>query len=1201
MPGEYLPPVIAEFQADIAAFLAKLEEAKLALRSFRDEAGRGVLTRVNVDSRPARSEMTNLERDVSARAGRMGRTIGSETSRGFRDSMRQSDKDAKIAADLLSDSFITRFRANMARAASGGGNNQGGMMAALLPGGQRGGAAGIAGAVGLGALAGAPLAAGLAFPIVGGLVTAASAAGGAIPMFAMLRSAMGDVTKAAATLQTQQDKYNAAADITATYLQTDSAALKNYNTLLSQLTPVQSSSLQLLTQQDVQWGNLNFTQQAGLIQLRDTTAIYKALAPSQQNSLNALIAEKNALYNLEPAQQAAVTGYVNMTTQWNNLKSAAMPSMFDLIASAEKVATDAMKPLLPLVQASAGAFKTLFDRIDAAVQGPGYASFIAMLTKQAPLAIIGWGTALGNVAVGVEHIWLALQPMAPVFLDWLDRTTKGFAGWATTPKGMQDLQHFMDDLTKNAPGTFEILGNLTRSIGALLAMFAGDRAILALLNVFSSWLLTIIHNPIGGKVVEFLAFAEAMRRIALATGAAAIAQAALKAAGFGTAAAAGAGAAGGAAAAAGAAGSTASVGGTLGLIGLRSSLAGIAGLAVPIAGAVTALGLIATGLTIWQQHTKDAANNAAGVITHSDGTISAALKVGNTTLSPAFRDLANSIQQGAIASDTTTRRFIGTNAQTHQAMYAYTTDFTNSNNALKTIINMGKDQFGQSAALFSKDVGGDTLFMAQALQQGGRTFTQAFTLAATTAFDSMAKLANPLWDKLASNYQQQGTLAAQQMITTTKNDSVAVTNAAKGFIDDAMHQRVAKEQQDIKQLSGTVQQYIDDYHKGLIVRNRADIDKMSQDVQKANYDASRNDSAAFARDIQQLSKDTQGNFDTGTIAMEQAARAAMGNATASFDTMMAALAQNTVVAGRGALPGGNPAVPVHKAAGGPVWGSPGVDKVPAMLTHGEFVVNAKSTSQHYQLLHAINSQHLASGGIAGVMGDSMATTGMWAGADYLQHVKLLTDQYNAAKAAQAAAAAAAATNNAGGFGGAASGAAQQYAASQLSHYGWGANQMGPLIALWNQESGWNPNAVNPSSGAYGIPQALGHGHPFNLGDYVAQINWGLQYIAGRYGSPAAAWAHEQANNWYDDGGQLRPGHGTYSNGTGKPEYVLTHAQWAAVIKLAAGGGGGAAAGGAIENVIKIDGREIYRSVRTVEWRSQRRNGGTTLLIPGLGI
>ena len=115
-------------------------------------------------------------------------------------------------------------------------------------------------------------------------------------------------------------------------------------------------------------------------------------------------------------------------------------------------------------------------------------------------------------------------------------------------------------------------------------------------------------------------------------------------------------------------------------------------------------------------------------------------------------------------------------------------------------------------------------------------------------------------------------------------------------------------------------------------------------------------------------------------------------------------------------------------------------------------------------------------------------------------------------------------------------AAQQYASSILSQFGWGQDQMPALIKLWNQESGWNPYAVNPSSGAYGIPQSLGHGHPYNLGDYIGQVNWGEAYVDQRYGSPNAAWAHEQRFNWYGAGGPVGAD-GWIGVGDGGPERI----------------------------------------------------------------
>jgi hypothetical protein len=100
-----------------------------------------------------------------------------------------------------------------------------------------------------------------------------------------------------------------------------------------------------------------------------------------------------------------------------------------------------------------------------------------------------------------------------------------------------------------------------------------------------------------------------------------------------------------------------------------------------------------------------------------------------------------------------------------------------------------------------------------------------------------------------------------------------------------------------------------------------------------------------------------------------------------------------------------------------------------------------------------------------------------------------------------------------------SGSPQQIAEQMLSQFGWSSGQFSCLQPLWAHESGWNPYAQNPSSGAYGIPQALPGSKMGSVrGDWqsnpATQIRWGLSYIQGNYGSPCGAWAHEQADGWY---------------------------------------------------------------------------------------
>jgi hypothetical protein len=89
----------------------------------------------------------------------------------------------------------------------------------------------------------------------------------------------------------------------------------------------------------------------------------------------------------------------------------------------------------------------------------------------------------------------------------------------------------------------------------------------------------------------------------------------------------------------------------------------------------------------------------------------------------------------------------------------------------------------------------------------------------------------------------------------------------------------------------------------------------------------------------------------------------------------------------------------------------------------------------------------------------------------------------------------------------------------LSDFGWSSDQFSCLDSLWTKESGWNIHADNPSSSAYGIPQALPGSKMSSAGsdwanNPVTQITWGLGYIQDRYGSPCSAWGHSQSHNWY---------------------------------------------------------------------------------------
>jgi hypothetical protein len=198
------------------------------------------------------------------------------------------------------------------------------------------------------------------------------------------------------------------------------------------------------------------------------------------------------------------------------------------------------------------------------------------------------------------------------------------------------------------------------------------------------------------------------------------------------------------------------------------------------------------------------------------------------------------------------------------------------------------------------------------------------------------------------------------------------------------------------------------------------------------------------------------------------------------------------------------------------------------------------------------------------------------------------------------------------------------AAMAAAKYGWGGNEWAALKELVQNESSWNPNAQNPSSSAYGLFQFLNSTWATVGGrktsDPRLQAEYGLAYLAQRYGSPSAAlrfWK-SQDPHWYegggvwdgptaggdgaaapvlfDTGGMLPPGLTTVLNMTGRPEPVFTDSQWKQM-RDSGFGGGWIPRGGDINitvpTVTRGDPREAANAAASaMHWEARRiRRGG----------
>lgn len=106
-------------------------------------------------------------------------------------------------------------------------------------------------------------------------------------------------------------------------------------------------------------------------------------------------------------------------------------------------------------------------------------------------------------------------------------------------------------------------------------------------------------------------------------------------------------------------------------------------------------------------------------------------------------------------------------------------------------------------------------------------------------------------------------------------------------------------------------------------------------------------------------------------------------------------------------------------------------------------------------------------------------------------------------------------------GGSYTGESPQAIAQQMLNERGMSDQWGCFEAIIGQESGWDPYATNPYSGAYGIPQSLPGSKMASAGsdwqtNPATQISWAIGYMNDRYGSPCGAYDFKftQGNGWY---------------------------------------------------------------------------------------
>lgn len=937
-------------------------------------------------------------------------------------------------------------------------------------------------------------------------------------------------------------------------------ALQAGTNVAAGFTDAQINLVNELSVQGTSWATLTTAQQNAALQIRNNSTEYKALTNSQQNSLNALIAQKSALDALDPSQRQAALGLMDLKSRFEQLKADTAPAVFQLFGDAMTVVSDIMKQLSPLVNQAASALDFLMQRMDLAVNSAGFKQFIQDMSVQTYSSIITWGKVLGDVALGFVRILQAIQPMAGPFNEILLSGAQYFRDWATSASGLQKITNFMSDSTKAATPFWEALKNLAQALGTIIADMASQRGFLWGLTTTTGALNELVKLFPSG-VVQVIAMGVAFAKLAQALRLVAIAQGLMNLTGIGSSAsAAGSAASKAALSATGAAGVIRGAGATSLIAGQAVGTTGLtvadSGTTAMIAGTVPSMASIAAiplaaaavvaGIGIYADQIRQASDKAAGVIENSSGQMTAATSVSGVHVSQAFRDMANNV---AASSQTVNSNVLTAGEGVSNRLGVYRQNFTSQNDALKAVMDVGRTQFGQSTLLFIQQWHGDVASISDAVQKSDKTMDQVFSTSMQSAFTNWAQKFPQFWSGLSETNNAASKAAFDKVEATTKQDYTSLQAAFNQYEDDLRNGRIDQSKQDYQRFSQAWSQFQTDSVNGNINTANTQISRLSQDMAKMIADMTANNTAGAQTDIANMTKDLSGAYTSSADTMEGAAAAALKQSQAAYSqALQAEINQYYPASAAGAH--------LHNAgfaSGGLVRG-PGSgtsDSIPALLSNGEFVVNARSTSQHRSLLEAINAPRFANGGLAATVGGDVATMGTADIGNYLLGMQQLT-QLGQAKLAAAAAASVGGSIPSGSQLAIINAALK---AAGVPPPGALAQWQAGLNTLITRESGWNPNAINltDSNAAAGDPsRGLAQtimstfmayhaaGTSTNIYDPVANVAAAIRYIVATYGNISNV---QQANanlppKGYDSGGPWPSGI-LGINTSGMTEGVLT--------------------------------------------------------------
>lgn len=169
---------------------------------------------------------------------------------------------------------------------------------------------------------------------------------------------------------------------------------------------------------------------------------------------------KDALAKLSPSARGTFNAFVSLRSAFKAWSLSLQPAVMPIFTRALDGIKNSLPGLTPLVLGAAAGIKVLQDKVSAGFKSPWWKSFKKDLDVSVKPAIVGLGTAFGNIFVGMAGIVDAFLVHIGSINKHMDGTTKRFANFGKNLKGNPKFQSFLSYAAQEAPKVGDALGKI---------------------------------------------------------------------------------------------------------------------------------------------------------------------------------------------------------------------------------------------------------------------------------------------------------------------------------------------------------------------------------------------------------------------------------------------------------------------------------------------------------------------------------------------------------------------------------------------------------------------------------------------------------------------------------------------------------------------------------------------------------------------